>query len=636
MRLIILVFFLLKSSILLFSQNSKMDDFLIEVRNENYEVAENIIETFNFKNDECAESYELHFFIALSKNKGVGYLKNYKPLFYEATKCSNNLFIKTISKLNYALFNYYYKKNADVSVLSIYLELLKTLEKTDLKTLKGEVLRRILEYHNDIFILKDYSFKNYTVLYKKVAFDELDIQIADFYNLSIGIKNTDLSLSNTNYNKTLSLIKTLNIHSYNNKLLIIAGNYLEEFVSKKEAYHLYYKSLANNKNDSLGVNILSNLGSRLNLAIYYYYNNNFKKAIKELKTIDQYTGKLIDRKKIYFDYWLSLIYEKTNNYEKAYQHIKTSRRNQFSFNQNNHLLAIRDIQTKYKTEKKEKENLQLKQDNLEIEQKRKQNRNLLIASLLFIILGGTIGFLTLKNSKRKRKLAEQETELETQKNLTFLKEQELITINAMVDGQEKERKQIAEDLHDNLGSVLATLKMHFENLQIHKDKKKINQDKLFDKTESLIDEAYLKVRSIAHAKNAGVIANQGLLIAVQMMAEKISSADKIKIEVIDFGLNKRLENSLEISVFRTIQELITNVIKHAEAHNITINISLFHKNLNIIVEDDGKGFNTKKIDIKKGMGIGAIKTRIKHLKGTFEIDSTPKKGTSIIINIPVV
>ena len=254
---------------------------------------------------------------------------------------------------------------------------------------------------------------------------------------------------------------------------------------------------------------------------------------------------------------------------------------------------------------------------------------------MFILLAGTIAILTLKNSKRKRKLAEQETELETQKNLTLLKEQEITTINAMVDGQEKERQRIAEDLHDNLGSVLATLKLHFENLKINTEKKKIDQNTLFDKTENLIDEAYLKVRRIAHAKNAGVIANQGLLVAIQMMAEKISSADKINIEVIDYGLDKRLENSLEITVFRIIQELTTNIIKHAEAKNATINIALYDKNLNIIIEDNGLGFNIDKVNLKNGMGISSIKTRVEHLKGTFEVDSTIGKGSSIIINIPI-
>jgi signal transduction histidine kinase len=296
---------------------------------------------------------------------------------------------------------------------------------------------------------------------------------------------------------------------------------------------------------------------------------------------------------------------------------------------------VEDIETKYQTEKKEKENLKLKAKNIEAEAEQQKSKIFLMVSLLFILLGGTIGLLSLKNSKRKRKLAEQDKELETQKNLTLLKEQELTTINAMVDGQEKERKRIAEDLHDNLGSVLATLKLHFENLKMNREKKKINQETLFDKTENLIDEAYLKVRRIAHAKNAGVIANQGLLVAVQMMAEKISSADKIKIEVIDFGLDKRLENSLEITIFRIIQELLTNVMKHAAAKNATINISLYDKNLNIIIEDNGKGFDFKKVNLKDGMGISSIKTRIEHLDGTFNVDSTIGKGSSIIIDIPV-
>ena len=295
-------------------------------------------------------------------------------------------------------------------------------------------------------------------------------------------------------------------------------------------------------------------------------------------------------------------------------------------------LAIGD---KYNAIQKEKENLKLKQDNLKIESKRKENLYYLVASILVLFLGLIIGILTLKNSKRKQKLAEQYRELETQKNLTLLKEQELTSINAMVDGQEKERKRIAEDLHDNLGSVLATLKLHFENLKMNRETQKIDQETLFNKTENLIDEAYLKVRSIAHAKNAGVLANQGLLIAITTMAEKISSADKIKIEVIDYGLDQQLDNSFEISVFRIIQELVTNIIKHANANNATINISLYDKNLNIIIEDDGKGFDIKKVNLKNGMGINSIKTRIAHLKGTFEIDATIGKGSSVIIDIPV-
>ena len=378
----------------------------------------------------------------------------------------------------------------------------------------------------------------------------------------------------------------------------------------------------------------------INYSLFFQKQRNFNEAIIQLKKAEEIHLDAYQLKynKIIYENFAD-VYKKIGNYKKAFEYYKKFNATKDSLNNTAQNIAISNLDKKYKNdiekqelktknEKKEKENLQLKID-------KEKNRNFLIGSLLFILFGGIIATLTLKNSRKKIKLAEKDKEIATQKNITFLKEQELSIINAMVGGQEKERKRIAEDLHDNLGSVLATLKLHFENLKINREKKKINQEELFDKTESLIDQAYLKVRSIAHAKNAGVIANQALLIALQIMAEKISLADKIKIEVVHFGLNERLENSLEITIFRIIQELITNIIKHADAKNATINISLYDKNLNIIIEDDGKGFDINKVDLKEGMGISSIKTRVKHLNGTFNIDATPGKGSSIILDIPI-
>lgn len=370
----------------------------------------------------------------------------------------------------------------------------------------------------------------------------------------------------------------------------------------------------------------------------YAYNNyaEQKKILREYDSAIYYfkkadliplTQNIVKSKLIFYDN-IADIYNKLSDFKNEVLYLKKIAHLKDSINDTKQNIAISDIKEKYDNEK-------LRADNLEITSENKQKQNLLIGSFIFILLIGTIAILLLINSKRKQKLAEQQKEIQTQKNLTLLKEQEITTINAMVEGQEKERKRVAEDLHDNLGSVLATLKLHFENLKINQEKKKINQEELFNKTENLIDEAYLKVRRIAHAKNAGVIANQGLLVAIKMMAEKISSADKIKIDVIDFGLDKPLENSLEISVFRIVQELITNVLKHAEAKNATIHISLYDKNLNIIIEDDGKGFAIKNINLKNGMGLNSIKTRVAHLNGTFDIDSTIGKGTSILINIPI-
>lgn len=313
----------------------------------------------------------------------------------------------------------------------------------------------------------------------------------------------------------------------------------------------------------------------------------------------------------------------SNNWEEALHYMTVMNKYADTLNEYNKAEKINEINIKYQTAEKEKQNLIL-------EKQKTKNQNIAIALGGSLALGGIIAFLLVKNTKRKQQLAEQEKEIESQKLATVLKEQELTAIDAMIEGQEKERQRIANDLHDDLGGLMATVKLHFNAL---KDK---DSPELFDKTNNLIEEAYQKVRSVAHAKNAGVIAKQGLLIAVQNMAEKVSASNKIQIEVLDHGLDNRLENSLELTIFRVIQELITNVIKHAQATEATIHLTNHEESINIMVEDNGKGFNPSQITkINKGMGISSIDKRIEHLNGQLTIESEKNKGTTVIIDIPL-
>ena len=126
-----------------------------------------------------------------------------------------------------------------------------------------------------------------------------------------------------------------------------------------------------------------------------------------------------------------------------------------------------------------------------------------------------------------------------------------------------------------------------------------------------------------------------MLPAVEKLAANASLSNELLIEVQDFGLEERLENSMEIFIFRIIQELVSNIIKHAKAFEASISITQHEDLLSIIVEDNGLGFNAKKLPKKKGMGLSSIERRIEHLEGTLEVDSTPGKGTSILIDIPL-
>lgn len=201
----------------------------------------------------------------------------------------------------------------------------------------------------------------------------------------------------------------------------------------------------------------------------------------------------------------------------------------------------------------------------------------------------------------------------------------------MVEGQEKERLRIANDLHDDLGSLMATIKLHFGSLKNPK-----TSEELFQKTNTLLEEAYQKIRSIAHAKNAGVFVKQGLSKALKNMAEKVSANKKLKINVYDFDFEKRLEASIELTLFRIIQELITNAIKHGQANEIDIHLTAHENHINIMVEDDGIGFNPNQVTKNNpGMGLSSIDKRIALLDGKMMIESGKDSGTTIIINLPI-
>jgi signal transduction histidine kinase len=289
-----------------------------------------------------------------------------------------------------------------------------------------------------------------------------------------------------------------------------------------------------------------------------------------------------------------------------------------------------EIQTRYETEKKEKEISELKTKNLEIELKRNRNQILLISSIGILILTFFLVYFLLKSSKRKRIVAEQNLKIKDQEITQLLKTQELNGIDAIIDAQEQERRQIADDLHDNLGSKIATLKLYIEEIRNLKSKER---EKIWNKLKSLTDETYKEVRKIAQNKNSGVLISKGLIPAVKFIANEISMSEKLQIEVNNINVNQRIKSNIEIQVFRIVQELITNVIKHAEATETTIQFSEDGNTLNIMVEDNGKGFDINNVTF--GLGLTNIEKRIENINGNIVFDTTPGNGSTVILNIPL-
>jgi signal transduction histidine kinase len=327
--------------------------------------------------------------------------------------------------------------------------------------------------------------------------------------------------------------------------------------------------------------------------------------------------------------FLYLNYKDAGNTNKALFHLEIANKYNDSLNTEEQNKVINELDTKYKTQEKELENLQLKAIA-------RTNQNIMYAILILLLGVIVISVLGYKNSLKKKRIAEQDQLIGKQKLEKILKDQELNEIDLMLESQEKERQNIANELHDNLGSMLATLKLNFQNLKRQKENLEQQENKLYDKTDALLEEAYQKVRNIAHLKNLGVIGSEGLLVAVNKMAEKMSVLEKLKINVIPFGLTERLDNTIEVALYRMIQELCTNIIKHSQATEVNIYLTQGTPNeINIIIEDNGKGFDPKSIETQSGIGLKNMEKKVEQMGGTFTIDSILTKGTSIIIDLPL-
>ncbi|GEQ85756.1 two-component sensor histidine kinase [Patiriisocius marinistellae] len=375
---------------------------------------------------------------------------------------------------------------------------------------------------------------------------------------------------------------------------------------------------------------LSKFYAHLELASLNATNNNAKEATKYLSLSKSQFNELDSTRAAYSYYRFGAmkVLSVIGEYEQAYNFLEKSIIFEHHLNFKENQQDINQLQVELETAEKEKQLLLSEQEN-------KKQEYFLIALGGLLVLGSFIAVLINLNTKRKQRIAEQEKEIEIQKIERLLKEQELTTIDAMIEGQEKERQRLAGDLHDNVGATLAAAKLQFEHLKRNRAKSNIT-DELYEKTSFLLADAYSKIRNISHINNSGVIAKNGLLPAVQKLARNASINGKLNIEVSDFGLENRIENTLEIMLFRVIQELVTNIIKHSKASEASIAITQHEGIINIIIEDNGIGISEeRKLINSTGMGLENIEKRIEHIDGTFEIDSSLGKGTTIIIDIPV-
>ncbi|GAA0891690.1 hypothetical protein GCM10009122_13690 [Fulvivirga kasyanovii] len=249
---------------------------------------------------------------------------------------------------------------------------------------------------------------------------------------------------------------------------------------------------------------------------------------------------------------------------------------------------------------------------------------LIVGTSITLLMAGSIIFFLIYYQKRmlQNKIATQELESGYQKQL-------LLTT---IDSQEKERKRIASDLHDGVGAMLSAAKLNLNMLKSGAIPKEELTEALGE-TKDMIDETIETVRRISKDLLPSSLDVFGLSKAVEELCEKLDNP-KTQVKYEAHGDEVALTKQQELLIYRMIQELINNALKHAEASVIRVNIN-WEESLTVTVQDDGKGFNVEEIrgDIKRGVGLYSIENRAGLIGGSVVFKSQPGEGTTVNIYI---
>lgn len=519
--------------------------------------------------------------------------------------------------------------------------------------------------------------------YRKLAKDTIGL-MNTYNNLGIVSKNTYRYFKAFQYYKnsyTLAVESKKEIYKINP--LINMGVASRHMGNHKDAIKYYNEALIIAKKYNRE-NQINNINS--NLATLYIHEKQYDLAYPLAKSSAEFaetSGNLEDKAKYLYVY--ASVLKGLNKSDEAFDILDKTRQYNDTLYKIKNTRAMAEISAKYETEKKqaqidllnqknklqelniynknlelEKQNLTVSNQQLEIrnknlsllkkendikqktlettEQKQKikvlnqqsiikglkikQRTILLSISIGVILLGGLFTYLLINRRKLKAK-AELQAEI--------IKQQDIAS-RAVLDAEERERRRIAGDLHDGVGQMLSAALMNLNGL-FSKLNLPNGTNLQAEQALALVNESYDEMRSISHQMMPNALIKSGLASAVKEFIGKLDK-DKLKVTLETVGLNERLDEQTETVIYRVIQETVNNVVKHAQASKLDIQIIKDEEGIAVTIEDNGKGFDKSKVDVKGGIGLSNIYSRVEFLKGTVDIDSTEGKGTLVAIHIP--
>lgn len=415
----------------------------------------------------------------------------------------------------------------------------------------------------------------------------------------------------------------------NNYQHAVANNLLAQYYGYAKLQYdsaVYYDKIAltyirkaNNPYDE--ISYLQNTGyyykqaGKYDSAFYYLHLSLTKAREMEMDDVEKYSlANLVE------------LEESRGNIAAAFRHLKDYVTVNDSLQEKNNRAQVQELEARYQTEKKEAEISRLNAERhiqkLTIQRKNMWNYLLVAAALVL----GTVILLVYKNARHKSALQQKQIdELEREKKLA--------ATEAVLKGEEQERSRLAKDLHDGLGGMLSGIKYSLNTMKGNLIMTPENAQ-AFERSIDMLDSSIKEMRRVAHNMMPEALVKFGLDTALSDFCTDINQSGALRVSYQSLGLAAaQFDPTTAITVYRVVQELVNNAIKHASAASLIVQVSKADDLLTITVEDDGKGFDPLILQRAKGIGWSNIQSRVEYLKGKMDVQSAPGKGTSVHIEI---
>ncbi|MFZ1256374.1 MAG: sensor histidine kinase [Saprospiraceae bacterium] len=326
---------------------------------------------------------------------------------------------------------------------------------------------------------------------------------------------------------------------------------------------------------------------------------------------------LVDPLEVYYEEFANA-YEQKGNHKEALVWFKKFMTLDDSLFKAENVKNLADVETKYQSEKKEKELIVQRETNF------KQRTWLIgLAVSIFVILIFSYLFYNRYRLKQNQTLQE-----------AIIKEQKL-GLNAVIEAQEAERKRIAKDLHDGIAQELVALKLGFDHLYRKVEHSIPNEAIKLGELSVQLNETCTELRNISHVMMPPTLETKGLVPSLQMLLRNTIEQTGIKTQFEHFDLPDRMDPKTELGLYRITQELLHNILKHARAKNIFLQLYKAGNNLILRIEDDGMGFDFNEAKQKGSMGLLNILSRVNTLEGSYFSERGDQLGTISTIRIPL-